>query len=240
MKIVNRIVSCAALAVLVAAYFGCEKPEPPIVEPPVGPGRVEVYFFDDTLRIHPAPPYPDAPGFAIVIDDNGRVMRGEVVDLSVAPSHMGNIEFANTALGDTTNDQGRVEFYFRSNGIPGVVHVTGSVGEASGTDSLSVVISGQTIGSIWINISKPLLHVGRGHPDSTLITVCVKDSWEEGIPGVTIRLSVPSGRICPLPALTDSTGCARFWWWPDCCGFVCAYIEWGGVLDSACVTVDSL
>jgi hypothetical protein len=89
MKIVNRIVLGSALAVLIAAYFGCEKPEPPIVEPPVGPGRVEVYFFDDTLRIHPAPPYPDAPGFAIVIDDNGRVMRGEVVDLSVAPSHMG-------------------------------------------------------------------------------------------------------------------------------------------------------
>lgn len=239
MKTQKWIGCCGSLAFLVTAIFGCGEEEPP--PPPRYPQEtVRVYVYADTLLTYPSAPHGEMLGFAWVTDRQGRVMRGEIVDLAATPPELGYIELADSALRDTTNAFGRVEFYFHSTGVPGEVHITGSVGTVSGACTLAVVESQRVIWTITISISKTLLHVGPGHPDSTLITVCIKDSSGAGISGVSLPpLVVPGGRVHAL-APTDSLGCSRAEWWPDCCGTQCVGVSLGGVRDSACVTVDSL
>jgi hypothetical protein len=239
MKTQKWIGLCGSLAFLVAAIFGCEQEEPPI-PPHVPPFHVQVYVYADTLLTYPSAPHGDVPGFAWVVDRQERVARGVVVDLAATPPPLGYIELADSVLRDTTNECGRVEFWFHSTGVPGEVHITAGVGTISSACTLAVVESHRYIRDITITLGRSQL----GYSDSTLVTACVRDTSGAGIPGVSILLSMMTGgrigRFDPPNGQTDSTGCSRCWWWPDCCGRQCLYWRIGEVLDSACVTVDSL
>jgi hypothetical protein len=242
MKILNGIASCASLAFLLVAFFGCEQEESP---PPPGyePRTVSVYVYDDTLREFPCTPHAETPGFAMVEDRAGRVVKGEFVDFDVMPPELGWIEFADSVLRDTTNDWGRVEFFFHSYGYDGDVRITASVGAYIGSCMLAIVGSHKVVASIAITLSRDTLWVGPGQPDSVLISVCYKDSSGAGVycEPFPVLPRISGGRIRPFSSATDSTGCTHlWWWWAECCGTYCASTCYGTFCDTACVFVDSL
>jgi hypothetical protein len=202
------------LAILMIVGFGCSTDKSSVTGGGNGDvGTVQVYVYADTVKFIPGDS-AQAPGFVVVTDRNGRVMRGVEVVLSLTPPTIGILEYANVSLRDTTNDQGRVEFYFRSYARPGRVTITAFVGTISGSDSLVVLESSSIVRSLTIALSKPVLRVSPVLEDSTQVTVTIKDSSNAGIPSISLRLNATGGRFPPLSA-TDSTGRAQTWWYND-------------------------
>jgi hypothetical protein len=227
------------LAILMIVGFGCSTDKSS--NPPIGGdvGAVQVYMYSDTVTFIPGDSVA-APGFVWVTDRQGRSVRGQAVDLVLNPPTLGGLEFANTSLRDTTNEQGRVEFYFRSYLRPGNVTITAFVGTIVGAESLVVLQSSSYIANLDVNLSKSLLRVSASAEDSSQVTCTIEDSSGAGIPGVSLRLFVTGGRFKPLPP-TDSTGRAQTWWYfSGDVGVFVITVQAGTLVDTASIRVDSL
>jgi hypothetical protein len=227
------------LAILMIVGFGCstDKSSTPPVSGDVG--TVQVYMYSDTVTFIPGDSV-QAPGFVWVTDRQGRSVKGQAVDMVLTPPTLGGLEYVNTSLRDTTNDQGRVEFYFRSYARPGNVTIKAFVGTIVGVDSLVVLQSSSYISSLTINLSKPLLRVSPSAEDSSQVTVSIKDSASMGIPGISLRLSSTGGRFKRLPP-TDSTGRAQTWWYNSGdFGVFTITVQAGELTRSANITVEPL
>jgi len=239
--IMNRTTWATALllAILMIVGFGCSTDKTGGGGEPTGVNQVLLYMYDDSVAFIPGDS-TEAPGFALVTDRQGRAMKGQTVSLVLSPPTLGALEYANTSLRDTTNDQGRVEFYFRSYARPGHVIITAFVGTVSGADSLVVLESSSYIAVLTITLSKVLLRVSPVSEDSSQITVTINDSTGAGIPGISLQLTTTGGRFRPLPA-TDSTGRAQTWWYNNGdYGTFTITAHVAGLSDSADITVETL
>jgi hypothetical protein len=202
-------------------------------------GTVQVYMYSDTVTFIPGDSV-QAPGFVWVTDRQGRSVKGVAVDMVLTPPTLGGLEYGNTSLRDTTNDQGRVEFYFRSYQRPGDVTIKAFVGTIVGVDSLVVLESSSVIWDLNIGVSKTQLRVSPSSEDSSQVTCTIKDSSGAGIPGISLRLSSTGGRFQHLPP-TDSTGRAQTWWYNnDEFGIFILTVQAGTLTDTVSVIVEPL
>ncbi|MCX6601264.1 MAG: Ig-like domain-containing protein [bacterium] len=199
------------LAILMIVGFGCSTDKTGGGPNPGDVNAVQVVMYEDTVTFIPGDSVA-VPGFVVVTDRGSRVVKGVQVTVSSTPLTVGQIEWVDPALRDTSNDQGRVYFNFRSYARPANVTITAYVGTIVGAESLVVLQSSSFIHSLTINLSKPLLWVSSSAEDSSQVTCTIKDSSAAGIPGVSLRLSATGGRFKPLPP-TDSTGRAQTWWY---------------------------
>lgn len=206
-------VTALLLAIIMIVGFGCSTDK---TSGPDGGGSeqadaVQVYMYSDTVRYLPGDSAA-APGWVVVTDRYGRVMKGVQVSLSLTPPTVGLLEYANIQLRDTTNDQGRVEFIFRSYRRPGVGTIQAWVGTKSGSWTITVLQAENVVQNLDVRLSKTTLRVSASSEDSTLVIATITDSSSVGIPNVSLSLSADGGRFRALPP-TDSTGKAQTWWY---------------------------
>jgi len=201
-------------------------------------GSVQIILATDTLQFIPGDS-ASAPGFIVVTDREGRVMQGQRVNISLAPA-IGYIEYSNTTLKDTTNEYGRVEFYFRSYNQSGNTTITAAIGNKSASWPLAVLPMTVLISRVNITLSADSIYVPPATEDSAFVTVSVTDSSGNGVPNLQVNLSASGGRLIPL-APTDASGRATTWWFTNHQqGHFTLRVGAGGLSDSTTVFVQEM
>lgn len=208
--IMKRTTWAAALllTILMIIGFGCSTDKS--TDPGSSVKSVQVVMDTDTLKFVPGDSAVST-GFVVVTDQNGVVMKGISVSITITPV-IGLIEYVNTELKDTTDDYGRVNFVFRSYNQPGNLEVKATVGNVAGTWKLWVQEASEIIESLSIQLVPDVLRVPNSSEDSSLIIVTIKDSNSVGIGNISVILQATGGRMKPL-GVTDSTGRAQTWWY---------------------------
>jgi hypothetical protein len=203
-----------------------------------GVGSVQIIMLSDTVSFLPGDSCA-VYGFVVVKDLNGVVMRGIKVDFLLSQP-FGFIEYANQSLRDTTNDVGRVEFYFRSYNQAGIQTISATAGGRSDSWLLVVLQQSQVVATLNVTVDRDAVDVAPQFEDSIMVTVTVADSSHNGVPNLVVHLSATGGRLRPI-APTDSTGRAVTYWYTN--GQYGTFTIWARVsylTDSVLVTVDSL
>lgn len=201
-----------------------------------GIGAVQIIMPVDTLRFLPGDS-ASAFGWVVVKDNNGNVMPGIPVAMSLA-APFGFIEYVNTEQRDTTNAFGRVEFWFRVFNLAGDNIITATAGGRSDQKSIWVRPTNQLISRVTLNVLPNNLEVAPEAEDSVRVTVTVTDSSRNGVPGITPRLNATGGRLAPLSP-TNSSGMTQTWWYSNGeFGTFTINVEIGGLSTSRDVTVN--
>lgn len=178
-----------------------------------GVGSVTLSILTDTLRFLPG----DSASTTITVivsDQQGNVMEGQRVALSLSNPQLGYIEFLDTELRDTTNAQGRVDLLFTAIGTPGDNQFTATVGSYSANRTLVIREQEVLVGSLTLTVTPENLQAAVGQEAVADVKVVVKDNAGVAIPNLSIPISCTLGRLAPLPVSNDS-GIARTKWFSN-------------------------
>lgn len=175
---------------------------------------INVYVAHDTIAFLPGDTASDT-GFVLVKDYTGSIITGIQVDLSLVPSEMGRLELADSLRRDTTDENGRIGFHVFYSGREGPAVINAQIGEAAGFFLVFVNAADHPINRINIRLYPGVLHFWDC--DSVLVMVSYTDLEGLGIQNVPVPIDISRGRIQPF-GFTDSSGSARAYWWPNCCG----------------------
>ncbi|MBU0691800.1 hypothetical protein KKG66_04365 [bacterium] len=178
-----------------------------------GVGLVTLSILTDTLRFLPG----DSASTTITVivsDQQGNVMEGQRVALSLSNPQLGFIEFLDTELRDTTNAQGRVDLLFTAIGTPGDNDFTATVGNVTATRHLAIREQSVLVGSLTLTVTPKRLQAAVGQEAVSDVKVVVADNQGVAIPNLSVPVSCTMGRLAPLPATNDS-GIARTKWFSN-------------------------
>ncbi|HEY3294780.1 MAG TPA: hypothetical protein VGL38_05045 [bacterium] len=211
MKIIS--VFAAVLVVLSICLLGCKsKDEGHIITNPPGVW-VTVTMDRDTLRFLPND-VVTALGVAEVTNTSG-IVPGMKVSLSLQGTTIGQIEYVNTVLRDTTDENGQVHFRFVWYGINESLAfntVRALAGSATGERRIYL----QPIGSgfVAVTATPDTLHLGDvedARTDSSLVMITLTDITHRPISNVTVHPIVSGGTLRAFPPTdVDGRAVSRF------------------------------
>jgi hypothetical protein len=108
----------ALLATALFSGIGCNRKQVMDLPAPVGIASVEIVISADTLEFRPGMPMC-VTGFAVVKDEQQNSVADIPVSLTLPSNSLGHIELADSAGGNRTNSNGRLNFLYCANGIAG-------------------------------------------------------------------------------------------------------------------------
>ncbi len=202
-------------------------------------GSILIFMPTDTLAFLPGDT-ASVDGWALVTNDAGRVMSHVTVSLSLLPESFGSLELLG-AMGDMTNELGRVYFRFHSFEQTGITTIRAQVEDKEDLWVLTVLPSQSRLAHVTIAFASPEDSAGLHSPDDSLaVCLTLADSSNQGIPGIIFPLRSSGGRLSPIGP-TDASGEACCWWYlmgleP---GFHCLTFASVDFADSVCVEVDA-
>ena len=204
------LLSVLALSLMIVA--GCEEQERGLCSGCGGPdvGQVLIIIDEDSLRLVPGDSTTTAVT-VIVVSDDGNVMPGIVVDITLSNPVIGELEFVDSLLGDATNQFGRVELIYRSYATPGKNYICAVCQGIEECDSVVVESWMTPVDQIILFTNPESIHYLVR--DSVQVRACVINAAHQGISDAIIFVEQATGYY-NKPALTDASGCTEFTWWP--------------------------
>jgi hypothetical protein len=208
------VIFWVSLAVTFTCTVGCkDNSEWPEVYPPVIIGNVLIHMDTDTLA-YLSGDTVSASGFAVVTDQDGRVIPGRKVNFTLSEP-FGLIEFTDPIRRDTTNALGRVEFNFRAlaaNPRAGHNTITATVVYHSSQWVIAVAPASDPQGTVSFALeADTLVLTGSSSPDSIRISLLARDRMNSPMANVSVGVSVSGGSRLFLPA-TNTVGMSSAWW----------------------------
>jgi hypothetical protein len=221
---------------IIIVVVGCDY-ESDLDQPPSPPWWSPLSLGIDTLYFLPV----DSASTTVTIivsDQDGNVMQGVKVNVSLDNPELGYLEFLDTDLRDTTNAQGRVDLLFTAIGTVGDMVFTATAGDIVQTRALAIREFELLAVSLQITMTPDSIVAAQGDTVSTEICVLVMDPDGNGIEGISIPISTQGGRLQPLPATNNSGRACTDWILEATQGDHCLFLSIGEIADSACVHID--
>jgi len=191
---------------------------------------------NDTLRFLPADS-ASTTVTVIVTDTRGLAMPGQKVDISLANTNLGVIEYVDAALLDTTNSLGRVNCVFRTYAQAGDQIIAATTGGFTAQRTLVIGELEGSINTVTMTVTPLQLEASPLEDDSAQVAITIRDAGNVGVPNVALNVSATGGRLT-TPPVTDASGRTITWWYNNReFGNFTIYVRAGTKRDSAIVNV---
>lgn len=164
-------------------------------------------------------------------------MANQTVDISLANSSLGVIEYVDSEQGNVTNALGRVNAIFRVYNQAGDQIITATTSGVTAQRVLVIRQLTESIQSVTMTVTPQQMEASPLVEDSAQIDLRINDINRNGVPNVQLTLSATGGSLI-TPPVTDASGRTSTWWYNNRdFGEFTIYVRAGTLRDSATVNV---